>query len=90
MMRATWTGMIAAALLWGGVAAAQTPADCPKPGAPATVAGEVIKVDMNESRITLRASDGTVHEFNASKDTLKDVKVGDRLEAKLRKPAGCK
>jgi hypothetical protein len=89
-MRTTWTGVIAATLLWSGVVAAQTPSDCPKPGAPAMVAGEVIKVDMNESKLTLRASDGTVHEFNASKDTLKDVKVGDRLEAKLRKPAGCK
>jgi hypothetical protein len=89
-MRTTIAAAVAAAVLWGGAAAAQTPAECPKPGAPETVAGEVIRVDVNESRITLRASDGTVHEFNASRDTLKDVKVGDRLEAKLRRPAGCK
>jgi hypothetical protein len=89
-MRTTIAAAVAAAVLWSGAAAAQAPTECPKPGAPETVAGEVIRVDMNESRITLRASDGTLHEFNASRDTLKDVKVGDRLEAKLRRPAGCK
>jgi hypothetical protein len=50
------------------------------------VAGEVTKVDHERSRVTVRSSDGQLHEFEASAETLKDLKVGDRLEAK-RRPA---
>jgi Cu/Ag efflux protein CusF len=55
-----------------------------KPNTPAAVAGKVTKVDPAQSRVTLRASDGTVHEFEASKETLQGLKVGDRIEAKRR------
>jgi hypothetical protein len=91
MIKQTFAALAAVAAL-AGPALAQTPApraECPKPGAPAVVQGEVVRVSMDENKVVLRASDGSMHEFNASKDTIKDIKVGDKLEAKLRKPAGC-
>jgi hypothetical protein len=84
-------GISATILLWSGLALAQAkPADCPKPGAPEKVAGPVVKVDMQQAKLTLRGSDGTTHEFEASKQTLQDVKVRDRIELKLRMAANCK
>jgi hypothetical protein len=48
------------------------------------IAGEVTKIDLDRSRVTVRSSDGKPHEFEASAETLKDLKVGDQLEAKRR------
>jgi Cu/Ag efflux protein CusF len=48
------------------------------------VAGEVTKIDLDRSRVTVRSSDGEPHEFEASAETLKDLKVGDKIEAKRR------
>ena len=48
------------------------------------IAGEVTKIDLAHSRVTVRSSDGKPHEFEASAETLKDLKVGDQLEAKRR------
>jgi hypothetical protein len=48
------------------------------------VSGQVVKVDMQKERVTIRATDGVTHEFAASKETLADMKVGDRVDAKLR------
>jgi Cu/Ag efflux protein CusF len=50
------------------------------------IAGLVTKIDHERSRVTLRSSDGESHEFEASAETLKDLKVGDRIEA-TRRPA---
>jgi Cu/Ag efflux protein CusF len=50
------------------------------------VEGEVIKIDPVTGRVTIRGADGSVHEFEAGKDTLDDPKVGERIEAK-RRPA---
>ena len=46
--------------------------------------GVVTEVDHDRSRVTVRSSDGKPHEFEASAETLKDLKVGDRIEAKRR------
>lgn len=51
-----------------------------------TIEGEVTKIDLEKSRVTIRSRDGSVHEFEASAETLKDLKVGDRIEAKRRPP----
>ena len=48
------------------------------------VAGLVTKIDLERSRVTVRSSDGNPHEFEASAETLKDLKVGDRIEATRR------
>ncbi len=35
------------------------------------------------------AADGKTHEFQASKETLQDLKVGDKIEASLRSLPNC-
>lgn len=51
---------------------------------PEVLEGQVTNVDMNQGTLTVRASDGTMHEFKASKETLETYKVGDPIKAKLR------
>jgi Cu/Ag efflux protein CusF len=68
-------GIVAAP--WAATAAEQTSE---------VIAGLVTKIDHERSRVTLRSSDGESHEFEASAETLKDLKVGDRIEA-TRRPA---
>jgi hypothetical protein len=80
----------AALMLSSGFALGQDrPADCPKPGTPAMVEGQVTRVDMDQGKLSMRASDGTMHEFQASKETLGDYKVGDPIKARLRKDPRC-
>jgi hypothetical protein len=74
-------------LLWSGSAfgqAAQPPVH--QGSTPRVVEGRVVKIDMTRERVTIRASDGTMHEFQASKETLRDLKEGDTIEARLRQP----
>jgi len=93
MRRAVVAGMIAAGLLWGGSAMGQAkqPSCDPKTqaGAKEKVAGEVVKVDQAEGRVTIKEADGKAYEFLAHKDTLQNLKVGDRLEATLRPASAC-
>jgi hypothetical protein len=90
----TWAGVVAGlavVALWGASALGQAkPADCPKPGAPETVAGQIVAIDQARAMITLRAGDGSTQQFQAPPETIKDMKVGDRIEAKLRVQPGCK
>jgi hypothetical protein len=73
------------------LALAQGPLNCPKPGAPQRVEGQVVAVDAAKGTMVVRAADGSTHEFQASRETLQDMKVGDRIEAKLRPAAAnCK
>ena len=62
------------------------PVQAGTPAAEELVEGEVIKIDLEQSRVTVRSSNGDLHQFEASVETLKDLKVGDRIEAK-RRPA---
>jgi hypothetical protein len=55
-----------------------------KRDAPDRVGGQVTKIDSARNRVTMRDGDGTVREFEASKETLRDLKVGDRIEAQRR------
>jgi|RhiMetdeSRZDD1v2_1073273.scaffolds.fasta_scaffold465322_3 hypothetical protein len=52
--------------------------------APDRIEGEVIAIDHNAGTMTVRMSDGTTQQFHGNKETLKDYKVGDRLEGRLR------
>jgi len=61
-----------------------TAAGCEKPGAPAQLQGQVVKVDVAQGKITVRDTNGTIHEFQASKETIQEYKVGDPIKAKLR------
>ena len=90
----TWirlsVGLTAAILLWGGTALAENkPGGCNKAGAPEKVEGQVIKVDPDQGKLSVRETDGTTHEFQASKETLQDYKVGDQIKAKLRSAPDC-
>jgi len=56
---------------------------------PQKVEGQVIKVDTAQNKLTVRQSDGTVHEFQASPEAIQGFKVGDRIEANLREAPKC-
>jgi hypothetical protein len=95
MMR-TWTGTAAgvavALMLWPISASGQGKPPCDPQGrvlTPQKVDGQVLRLDPAQGKMTVRASDGTVHEFQASKETLQDLKVGDRIEANLREAPKC-
>jgi len=80
--------LVAVTLMWSGNALGQTkPADCPKAE---KVEGQIVKMDTDQGKLTLRGSDGKTYEFSASKETLQDKKVGDRMEVTRRMPEHCK
>ena len=87
--RAMVAGVVTAGLVWGGAAVAQNQ---PKPmcdpkvqaGSKEKVSGEVVKVDQASGRVAIKEADGKTYEFLAQKDTMQNLKVGDRLEATLR------
>ena len=56
---------------------------------PQKVEGQVVKIDTAKNRLTVRETNGTVHEFEAAKETLQDLKVGDRIDATLREAPKC-
>lgn len=80
-------GLAAGLLLWTGTAVAQQSAPYQAPaGNPDRVEGQVVKIDRESKKVTVQGAGGRVYEFAASDETLKDLKVGDRIEAKLRQP----
>lgn len=80
-----------AALCGVGPAQAQSVSGCVagKAATPQKVEGEVLKVDHGLDKLTVRGKDGVVHEFQVSKDTLRDLKAGDKIEASLRVAPKC-
>ena len=93
----TWVSAAAAAVagavLWAGIALGQAPpksgCEAVKAGAPQKVEGQVVNVDANNHKISVKASDGKTHEFQAPPEMIRDFKVGDRIEANLRNAANC-
>jgi Cu/Ag efflux protein CusF len=76
-------GLTLALALSSGAVFAQT--QTPPPAAsPEKVEGQVVRIDQKAGKVTIKASDGTTHEFQANAETLKGLKVGDRIEARLR------
>ena len=84
-------GIMLALPLGAGFAAAQgKPAcDAAKAGAPQKVEGKVVRVDQAQGKVAVVEADGKTHEFQASKETLADLKVGDKIEARLRAVPNC-
>jgi hypothetical protein len=79
-------------VLWTATAAAQGKPPCTEQGKVKTaekVDGEVTKVDAAQGRVTVREADGTLHEFEASPETIRDLKVGGHIEARLREAPNC-
>ena len=84
--------MAVGVLLWTGSALAQGKPACTPQGkvqTPQKVVGQVVKVDAGLDKLTVREDDGTVHEFQVSKEVLRDFKAGDRIEAMLREAPKC-
>jgi hypothetical protein len=44
---------------------------------------------MASGKVAVAATDGKTHEFQASKETLQDLKVGDSVQASLRSIPNC-
>lgn len=84
-------GIMLAVPLWAGFAAGQSKPSCDqmKASAPQKVEGKVVRVDQAQGKVAVTASDGKTHEFQAAKETLQDLKVGDNIEAKLRELPKC-
>lgn len=84
---------VAGAMLWTGTALGQAApkpgCDALKAGAPQKVEGQVVSVDPNQGKVTIKSADGKTHEFQAPKERIQDFKVGDRIEAQLRGAANC-
>jgi ketopantoate reductase len=80
------------AVLWSGSAHAQAKPACDAQGrvmTPQKVEARVIGMDAARSTVTVREANGTLHEFQASREMLQDLKVGDRIEANLREAPKC-
>ncbi|HET8530135.1 MAG TPA: hypothetical protein VFO08_03240 [Methylomirabilota bacterium] len=85
-------GLAVTLVLWSGFALAQSKPACDQQGrvmTPQKVEGQVVKVDAAQSKLTVRQTDGTVHEFQAPPEALQNFKVGDRIEATLREAPKC-
>jgi len=85
-------GLSVTIVLWSGSALGQAKPPCDSQGrvvTPQKVEGQVVKLDPAQNRVTVREADGTVHEFQASKETLEDLKVGDHINANLREAPKC-
>ena len=85
--------VITGAVLWSGIALGQAPAksgcEAMKAGAPQKVEGQVVSVDASQGKVTVKSADGKTQEFQASPETIRDFKVGDRIEARLRGATNC-
>jgi hypothetical protein len=80
-----------ALVLWAATALAQTGASCDqaKAQAPQRVEGHVVAIDAARGQVSVRGNDGSVHAFAISKDTQERLKVGDKIEARLRSIPNC-
>ena len=85
-------GMMLAVPIWVGAASAQTnkaACDAAKAGSPQKVEGKVVRIDEASGKVAVTEASGKTHEFQASKETLQDLKVGDTIEARLRSVPNC-
>jgi len=84
-------GLVAVGSMWSSSAMGQAKPACnpqiAKGTTPERIAGQVVKIDHPTSRVTIKEADGKTYKFTADKETLQNLKVGDRLEATLRAPA---
>ena len=89
--KAVAMGVVLVVPLWAGFAAGQSKPSCDqmKASAPQKVEGKVVRVDQAKGKVAVTESDGKTHEFQASKETLQDLKVGDNVEARLRELPKC-
>jgi hypothetical protein len=60
-----------------------------KAASPQKVEGRVVRVDAASGKVAVAAADGRTHEFQASRETLQDRKVGETIQASLRALPDC-
>jgi predicted RNA-binding protein len=53
------------------------------------VVGQVVEINATGDKIKVRDTSGATHEFQASPETVRDLKTGDRIEATLRSLPKC-
>ncbi len=90
--RAGAAALSVAVMLWSGSALGQAKPPCDSQGrvmTPQKVEGQIMKIDPAQNRLTVREANGTVHEFQASTETVQGLKVGDRIDANLREAPKC-
>lgn len=89
--KALAVGVMVAIPLCAGFAGAQGKPSCDqqKAAAPQKVEGRVVRVDAAGGKVAVAAADGKTHEFQVSQETLKDLKVGDKIEANLSSLPAC-
>jgi FtsZ-interacting cell division protein ZipA len=82
---------VIAAVLTSGLAFGQPKADCKdnRVQTPEKVEGQVVNVDQSAGKVTIRDTKGRTHEFQATRETLQEMKPGDRIEARLREAPKC-
>ena len=85
-------GFVSAALLTANLAFGQAvqpkaAGDCKK-GAPEHVSGQVVDVSK-DGKMTVRDDKGQTHQFQVSKEMAKDMKPGDKIDAKLSEGQKC-
>lgn len=79
-----------AVVLTGTVLAQDKPAGCIPADTPKKMEGQVVQIDPDQGKVTVRESSGATHDFRASPETLQSYKAGDAIEAKLRPGQECK
>jgi hypothetical protein len=91
MFAVTLLSLSLAGLCAVGSVAAQQPApkQCQPAKAPEKVEGQIVEMNATQEKIKVRDSKGATHEFQASAETLRDLKVGDKIEATLRPLPKC-
>jgi Cu/Ag efflux protein CusF len=94
----TMLSLSLAGLCAAGPLAAQTKPTTPQAGptpncqpatAPQKVEGQVVEINSTGDKIKVRDTSGVTHEFQASPETVRDLKKGDRIEATLRPLPKC-
>jgi hypothetical protein len=91
----TWRRLLTAfaassvVVLTGTVLAQEKPVGCIQAGAPKKMEGQVVQIDPDQGKVTVRESNGATHDFRASPETLQRYKVGDRIQAALRPGQEC-
>ena len=79
-----------ASLCTAGLAVAQQqPKQCQPSAAPQKVDGKITEMDKTSGRLRVQDKSGASHEFQASQETVRDLKVGDNIEATLRPLPKC-
>ena len=90
--RLTGTGVAAALVValvsWTGASLAQTTGESAPsaavPAAPERISGTVTAIDSKSGTVTLRGDDGQTHQFRGDAETVKNLKVGEKIDLSRR------